>query len=531
MKRIIQISLATLTSIILFSACTKKLDQLPYVQETSEVVYTDPDKVAGALAKLYAGYTLSGQDATDYPDISTTDVGTSVYLRLLWEFQELPTDEAVIGWNDNDLLSYHNLSWAAAGYYNRIMYDRIFFEVAACNEFIREVKAHDYSKFTTDQQATIAQGVLEARFLRAFAYWTAMDLYGNVPFTTETDGVGAYFPKQIKRADLFNYVSSELRNLSDSLPTPGATDYGRANQGASLALLSRLYLNASVYTGTDKYDSCVLYSNKIINSGWYSLNNTYANNFKADNNTSPEMIFPLVADGTRSKSYGNTTFIIHSEVGGNMNNNTAPYGIASGSGWGGMRATKAFVNKFGDPSGATDKRAIFYTDGQNLEITTITSFTDGYAVPKFINLTSTGAAGSDPTQTFADTDFPLFRLAEIYLNYAEATLRGASNGDNALALGYLNALRQRAYGNTLGNITANQMTLNYILDERCRELYFEAIRRTDLVRYNMLTTATYLWPFKGGSSTGTSVDSKYNIFPIPTTDLIANPTLVQNTGY
>ena len=115
--------------------------------------------------------------------------------------------------------------------------------------------------------------------------------------------------------------------------------------------------------------------------------------------------------------------------------------------------------------------------------------------------------------------------------YAEAVLRGGSGGDKTTAVGYINQLRERAYGNTNGNITAADLTLNFILDERGRELYWEGHRRTDLIRFGQFTSATYLWPWKGGVETGTGVDAHYNLFPIPNTDRTANPNLGQNPGY
>ncbi|MFL9482824.1 RagB/SusD family nutrient uptake outer membrane protein [Chitinophagaceae bacterium LWZ2-11] len=517
--------------LFLAAGCSKSLDQKPYVQVTSETVYSSPANIKSALAKLYAGLSLSGQDATTYPDINTQDVGSNVFLRVYWEAQELTTDEAVIGWNDHDLLAYHNMNWTANGYFNQIMYDRVYFEIAACNEFIRQTAGKSFSGFSAQDIANIKVYTNEARYLRAFAYWVAIDLYGNVPFVTENDGVGAYFPKQIQRKDLFTYLETELLDLQNVLPDPGQTDYGRADKGAAWMLLAKLYLNANVYTGTAKNTEAITYCNKIINSNKYALASKYSNLFKTDNNLTKEIIFPIAADGISSQSYGNTTFLVHAEVGGNMNTNTQPYGIAAGGGWSGMRTTKAFVNLFSDPTGNTDQRAIFYTNGQTLEIINISNFGDGYAVPKFINLSSTGQQGSDPTGTFVDTDFPLFRLADVYLMYAEAVLRGGSGGDQTTALNYVNLLRQRAYGNTNGNIASGALTLDFILAERGRELYWEAQRRTDLIRFGKFTDASYLWPYKGGVPAGTGVDAKYNLFPLSATDLIANPNLIQTKGY
>jgi hypothetical protein len=177
-----------------------------------------------------------------------------------------------------------------------------------------------------------------------------------------------------------------------------------------------------------------------------------------------------------------------------------------------------------------DSRAMFYTDGQNLEIEDIPTFTDGYAVTKFKNIDSNGNQGVDTSGNFVDTDLALIRLAEIYLNYAEATLRGGG-GDMNLAVTKVNELIERGYGNSSYNISSSDLTLDFILDERSRELYWEGQRRTDLVRYGYFTTSSYVWPFKANQVEGSSTDSYRNIFPIPSSSISANPNLQQNEGY
>jgi hypothetical protein len=236
-----------------------------------------------------------------------------------------------------------------------------------------------------------------------------------------------------------------------------------------------------------------------------------------------EVIFAVPFDGTYTRTWGGTTFIISAAVGGTMN--PSDFGISGG--WGGTRTTKAFVQKFTDITGNTDSRAMFYTDGQSLEINDVGFFTEGYAITKFKNVKRDGAPGSNQTHT--DTDFPMFRLADAYLMYAEAVLRGGSGGDNGTAIGYVNELRQRAYGNASGNVS--NIDLDFILDERARELYWECHRRTDLVRYGLFTGGDYIWPWKGKTMDGMATDARYNLFPIPSSDLTANLNLKQNPGY
>jgi len=283
-----------------------------------------------------------------------------------------------------------------------------------------------------------------------------------------------------------------------------------------------------VYVGTSKYTECITALNKLFDSGAYSLSTNYMHNFVADNHTSPEMIFPFTYDGQRTQSYGGMVYLIHAPIGGSMNS-MAIFGVQNP--WGGIRTTSAFVSKFTDISGATDKRALFYTDGQSLEINDIGVFTDGYAMTKFRNRQLDNNLPPNPHPDFVNTDYPMFRLADAYLMYAEAVLRGGAGGSLTQALTYVNLVRQRAYGDTSGNITQPELTLSFILDERAREMYWEGHRTTDLIRYGLFTGGTYLWPWKGNVKEGVATASYRDLFPIPAADLAANPTLVQNPGY
>jgi hypothetical protein len=513
-------SIAVLFAALMVTSCVKDLNLTPKDPNilTSLTVYGTPAAYKEGLAKLYATFALSGQQGpAGQADIAGIDEGFSNYLRQYWNAQELSTDEAVMAWNDASIKDFHWQTWAPNDVFIAAIYSRIMYTVALCNEYIRATAGK------TD--ADIVKYAAEARFLRALAYSHAIDLFGNPPFVTEADSPGAFFPKQTTRTELFTYIETELKAIENSLGAP-KFEYGRADQAAAWTLLAKLYLNAKTYNGIDRNADCVTYCNKVIAAG-YTLNAKYANNFTADNNLSPEMIFPITNDGQHTQSYGGMTYLVHSEIGGTMS--PAQFGV--GGGWGGIRTTKALVNKFPDVTGAADKRAMFWTDGQKLEITDIGQFTDGYAITKYSNLTSTGAAAPHAHPDFVDTDYPMFRLADVYLMYAEATLRGASTGNAATALGYVNAIRTRAYGNATGNITTTQMTLDFILDERSRELYWEGTRRTDLIRYAKFTGGAYLWPWKGKVAAGASTETFRDLYPIPSNDLGANPTLKQNTGY
>ncbi|MGI4831973.1 MAG: RagB/SusD family nutrient uptake outer membrane protein [Janthinobacterium lividum] len=520
------------------AACTKDLDRSPFYDLNTESVYTNPANYIEVLAKLYAGFNLSGQGTTGNPDVfagAGKDEGETSYLRAWWYLQELTTDEAVVAWNSGPLQELNTNTWSSSNDLINNSYTRIFYEVAACNEFIRESSDDKLSsRNITGTDADNARvDRTEARFLRALAYYHALDMYANVPFVTEADAPSKNLPKQTTRAALFAYIESELKAIEPLLTPARQGPYGRADQGAAQTLLARLYLNAEVYTGTARYTDCLTYCNKILAEG-YKLAPAYRLLFLADNNVTAasEIIFPITSDGLVSQTYGGTTYLVHAAVGGRMIGSA--YGISSG--WAGNRTRQNIPLLFSAAASGTDSRAMFFRVGQRLNVDTLTQFSNGYGVTKWRNVTSTGAAGHDPTGTFVDTDFPMFRLADVYLMYAEAVLRGGTGGSQAQALTYVNALRDRAYNNpaggTDGHITlADLATPNFILDERGRELYWEGTRRTDLVRFGRYTTATYLWPWKGGVAAGKAIDNTRNIYPLPSTDIVANPSLVQNPGY
>lgn len=614
-----------------FTSCHDDLNQSPLDPDlfTEQDVFSNAVEAKSALAKLYSSLALTGQQGpAGNPDLDPNDIdeGFSQYSRMLFNLNELTTDHAVIGWGDAGLPDLHGQYWSSSNDFSEAMYYRLAQEVSFCNSFIENA-----SQLEDDE----VQGfIAEARFLRAFTYYNLIDFYGNVPLQTV---VSTELPLQSTREELFSFVEAELLEIEELLISDGANEYGRVDQVAAWALLSKLYLNAESWTGQNRYSDCITYSDKVINST-YSLNTNDANGngsaydelFLADNDVNGaqnEFIFALNFDGLQSTTYGGTTFLVHGSIGGSMI--ASEYGVNGG--WAGMRTTKNLVNKFAndiddlnaalgslsdwglvgdatvnawdgpdmemyqtapnqyelyadlnagelkfrfnedwgqnygdtdadgtlEPGGAniaiaaagtyfvtldldgltysitpfsSDKRGMFYTDGQNLEISDIGSFEDGYAVTKFKNIDSSGSQGNDSSGEFASTDLPLIRVAEIYLNYAEASLRGGG-GDSNLALTLVNNLRERAYGNMSGNISSGELTLDFILDERSRELYWEGQRRTDLIRYGLFTTDTYLWPFKGNDEFGTSVPAFRRLFPLPSSTLTTNPNLSQNEGY
>ena len=540
MKKYIKHSIFGVILALSLSACMKDLDQEPIDPDsfTEKDVFKNATEAKGALAKIYASLSLTGQKGPSGDgDIAGADEGSTGYTRMQFYLQVASTDEAIIRWSDAGVPDFHNMSWTPANTFNNAYYNRLGQQIAFANSFIDNAQA-----LASDPE--VGYYIAEARFIRAYAYYNVIDAFGKAPLVTSSKA--DLKPAQNTRAELFNFVESELKDLEGKLKAARANEYGRVDVVAAQALLARLYLNAKVYIGQDKYTDCITYAKKVIASS-YSLNTTDANNngtaydelFLADNNSNGaqnEFIFLASFDGLNTKTYGGTAFIIHGATGGNMNASS----LGINDGWSGLTAPKEFVNKFevsarnsnNEPTAWKDKRAMFYTDGQTYENTDLKDFTkSGYAITKFKNITSTGAAGKDPEKKFPDTDLPLIRLAEVYLTYAEAVLRGGTGGDRATALGYINQLRTRAYGNASGNIADSALTLDFILDERARELYWEGLRRTDLIRYGKFTGGAYLWSFKGGAASGVAVPDYRNLYPIPQDARTANDNLTQNTGY
>ena len=533
---IIKFTFITFIVTILASSCAKKLDLFPQNDLTPEKAYSTPAGYKSVLAKIYGTMATSGNTGpAGSADISGgLDEGSQIaFIRMFFNCQELPTDEAVVAWNDQTIQDFHNFKWTDGDPFLKGIYARPIYNVTLINEYLRECTDAKVAErgFSGTDAAEIKKSVAEVRFLRAFNYWVMMDLFGKSTFVTEEDKIGATLPRQILRADLFTYIETELKAIEGALAPVKTIEYGRVDQGAAWALLARIYLNAGVYTGTPRYTDAVTYAGKVIGGG-YSLHPSYPQAFMADNEKAKnEFIYAINCDGLKTTGFGNTTFFAHCAAGEDF----ADFGVNGG--WFGYRATAAFVNLFEDKTGATDKRALFTTSkygtsSAQLVINDISNFSQGPRVKKYVNIRTDGLPVSDVNRNFSDVDFPVFRLSEMYLIYAEAVLRGGTGGSTATALSYINKIRERAFGNTsTGQISSGSLTIPFILDERGRELYWEGHRRTDLIRYGLLTTGTYLWPWKGGVSSGTAVDAKYNLFAIPASNIVANSNLTQNPGF
>ena len=517
----IKFKLLAFAAVVMLStqSCLRDLDTEPKYDMTLEyILQQDPKAVEGMLSRLYASFALSSVKGPGDSDISGADPGESPFIRGLVNLQDFTADGMKNRWGDNGLDQLTTTSnWTDTNKFFKYAYDRIYYTVPQATNLILIMKS-DNVKYENKDQV-----VSELRFLRALSYYYLIDLFGKgVLVNDETFNTSTPLP-EASRTELFTFVESELKDIEGKLPAQNS--YARANKSAARMLLAKLYLNAEVYTGTPRYNDAAAYISKVISEGGYQLEGNFRKNFSADNNTSKEIIFPLIADAASSQSFGNTTYIVNGSI---STDTMTPADFGATDGWAGHRATKAWYGLFaGSAAGlqsSTDVRAkLFWSTGHNWEMNDYKTWTDGFPSDKFWNKNSDGSGSAT---SFSSTDFPLFRLSDAYLIYAECAVRGAAGTSMGQAITYFNQVRTRA-----GAPVVSVLSLDEVLNERGRELGLEGVRRQDLIRFGKFTGGSYLWPWKGGVKNGAAISDNYKLFPIPSTALQANPNLTQNPGY
>lgn len=550
------------------SSCIGDLDTVPLnpYDRVPETAYgKDEAGYLNGLAKIYFQFV-----SNDTRDLQVSDGGAAELIRAFWSVQETTTDEAKCAWEaDAWVRSLNTDTWTEAqNDATYAVYIRTLQGISYVNEYLRQTTDSKLDERGVDDavRAKVAQFRAEARFLRAYFYWMAIDAFGNVPFVTEDSpfGTGVY-PEQGTRQELFDYCIGELEDLiSPQSAMPEArTNYPRADKGSVKGLLARMYLNAEVYSGTAMWQEARDMAKDIIDNLGYELADNYPDLFRGDNGENPdarkEFLFAAAYDAEQTQSYGGTTYltlaaiaaediaqvpVFEDEEGNPLDEETMltfyPNGVNNG--WAGIRVPYEFVSRYFNVRNADygtgeyeceDKRGaegMFYIKGREESMDgALYKFTNGWSCLKFNNAPHDRNPlywGEEAaSKAYSDIDFPLIRLGEIYLIYAEACLRTHSTDD---AIPYLQDLAERA--GVEG--PASSYTEDWILQERARELYWEGHRRTDLIRFGKFHSGDFLWPYKGGDSfNGQSFERYKTLFALPLTDLAANPTLKQNEGY
>lgn len=542
MKRYIKSALAPAAALLISLAstsCLNDLDKEPISPKIDLNVNND-----GLLNKCYANFGIngngSGSNSDDDPDVKGfNDPGMTGLVRAMFNMNELPTDEATCSWGDG-LQELNSAKFDPSHAWVKLYYTRLTLGITFCNQYLEVAGGEDKQK------------TAECRFLRAMQYYLLMDAYGNVGFSTSLEK-----PQRMERAELYKWLVEELTAIEPDLAEPRVktgsdADYGRVDKAACWMLLSRLYLNAEVYSGKAEWQKAKDYAKKVMDSP-YDINTTsvgrwsaYQLVFMGDNDRSAaakEILFPIVNISGKTASYGNSLFLIAAcfdpSMHANPNDPTGSNGLV-GQQWIGLHPRTALLKKFFPSTSAPevpsyemtsqagDDRAIFWGEGRSYEIENITKSAEGYGVCKFLNYNSDNSTHADPT--FADMDWPFMRAAEAYLNYAEADARLNGGKTSQEGTRVLNKLRARANASTRAE--SSNYSLNEICDEWAREFYFEGMRRTTLVRFGLFGGNTgYNWDWKGGESAGKNFEAYKNIYPIPLTQLQSNTNLKQNPGY
>ena len=542
-----------------FVSCADELN-IKSIDPQSTPTYT----VEGLLAKQYATLGLTGQKGPAGSADLSGDEGESGFIRTIFNLQELMTDETAWAYQaDNAIAPITNFSWNSGNDRVNWAYQRLIFNITQYNFFISEQSG----SLSEDQ-------IAEVRFLRALNYYYFLDLYRRAPFKLTFDDS---LPTEIKGKDLYDWLDNELTTIEPLMAEVGAynnsENFGRADRGAAYALHARLALNSAVYTNgqVKDYQKAIDYCDKIIDSNKYDLcreakngYSGYQQLFMGDNDKNPEamkeIIFPIRQDGVKTRAYAGTSYLVNATSIAGM-----PY-VSTSDAWKCLFARVDLVKKFfpneeempkaekedliNNPTKeqviakdnekhistadviaqAKDDRALFYMgiggcDGKVRTLTpgdAITGPLNGASIVKWSNFHADGEPQHH--QNYSDTDFPMFRLAEIYLTRAEAKYRLNGSQDG---LADINLVQGRAHRTALATGVDDQT----LIDEWCREFYLEGRRRSDLVRFGLFTGSKYLWNFKGGVSNGSGIESYYDIYPIPGNETKNNPNMTQNPKY
>lgn len=567
------------------SSCVGDLDQVPddpHVIAPDQFASNPREYLGGVMAKCYSGIAVSGQGGAGSSDISGLDNGTSCWSRAIFMLEEFTTDEVNWIWPDAGVFDLCTGTWSASNANIFGTYSRLYTHIAICNNFLRLANNPGEYDIVIDEslQPEIDQFKLEARALRDLSYYYVIDLFGNAVRAWDDMPYGEV-PQQTTRQALFEEVTADLEEVVAEWPTSLNKQnvvYGRIGRDAVMALLCKFYLNAEVYVGKPMYDKVLYYANQIIanhqgggfqNSG---LANDYLAIFCGNNDmfmpggslsaAQNEILWGIPYSTDLTESYGGSMFLIASAITdegkeadpskGFMNHTW--YGINAQ--WGCMHARQQFSNlfDFNGPTSNDGRVEIWGTSayGFNIENTEFSNFLDGYAAIKFTNCMADATGnlprweadnglirvGEQPVRSnanFPDTDLPIIRLAEVYLIAAEAEYKA---GNPATAVNYINLLRERACNRmynpaTLPACTTGELSDDYILAERARELYWENVRRTDLIRFGKFAgQSSYSWTWLNNMPTHGSMPAYMNLFPIPQ-DVIATygSTYKQNPGY
>lgn len=443
---------------------------------------------------------------------------------------------------------------------------------------------------TAISQAEVDQFCREARAIRAFTYYQVIDQFGRATLAWDNQQSGEMPAQASSRNALFRQVLADLEDVEKNWDSSQGLIYGRISRESVQALLCRYYLNAEIFSeGTmqDGWQKCWNMAQKIIANHeginqYGGLVPDYLSVFCGSNDMFlpggklsqlNEILWGVPMEQDYTTAWGGTQFLVSAPLKNNSEGSLDPADedafcnpdwYMAGDAWGCAGSRQQLNEKFEFTDGlCPDVRTyLWLTDQagceQDISQRKMRTLSACWKPIKFTNL-ECNADGSmpmfqDPVNglnragvhtegvnektgekeitmgsfiKFVNTDMPLIRLADVYLMAAEASLHNA--GNKADGMKYLNYVRARAKADVLTN--QNEMTEDFVLDERARELYWEGTRRTDLIRNHKFTSG-YTWDWKGGVHSGAPLDSYRTVYPIPANiKNLYGKDMVQNPGY
>lgn len=526
----------SIIGLMLVGSCTN-LDEKNYLYDaaTAENFGQTEAEIVSLIAAAYTN--LYGSFGAD---------GTIMCLT------EVPSDELVVPTRGPD--------WGDGGHWVRLKlhtykpndpkiggtWDFLFKGVNTCNRVLAILEPIG--------TPTSEKFISELKALRAIYYYWLLDLFGNVPISTDFSKTDP--PANNTRKEVYDFVEKELTDALPNLQKTGPNDnatYGRVNYYTAQAVLAKLYLNAQVYTGTAQWDKAIAACDDIINSTKFSLMANYRDNFKKENKGSTEFIWVIPYDDIQATGFNLPHATLHM-----ASQDTYQMG---GQPWNGWASVQEFYNSYIDPAqnpgpqgtvvgldqkgtpttGTLDKRLSNFIVGPQFRADGVTPLADGAAdatdpdgpnivFTPFINELQPGAWRQSGARIGKyefykgmtgqlSNDWVIFRYADILLTKAEAVARKNANWNDGVALALVNQIRT-VHG---GVDPYTTLTVDKFLAERGREMFFETTRRQDMIRFNTYNSAFRFHP--------ADADAHVNIYPIPEAQVNANKNLKQNPGY
>lgn len=499
------IFLAAMVTVIMLGSCTK-LDEETFASVKPSDYYNNEAEALSSVAALYSAM-------TNFANVAAP-----------WTISEIGTDEFVVpgrasgGWYDQNNVDI--MLHKPDGNNQQILnaWNNIFTSgIGAANGLLQNLN-------NSAAVANLKGPIAEARGLRAYFYFYALDFWGNVPISTAPRLDQSNLPATSTRADVFKFVETEMLAAANDLPSVTTVNktayYPRLTKEAIYMALATLYLNAEVYTGTQRWSDAIAMCDKITATGAFALETNVVDCFKAGNKgNTKEVIFAISMDPARSA--GGNPFILYSQPNLDQQRYNLPFAPANG-----FSTHQEALDRYQDrdnrkklieygPQFYADGRPLVDSKGVQLNLVNVTSYNaaldnEGYRVLKYVpeGVTWSGANGNN--------DLVLTRYADVLLTKAEAMFR---SGNVAGALPIVNQLRLRSNASQL-----TVLNLKDIEDERGREFIWEGHRRRDMIRFGDYFIGN--WTFK------TTNDPIWKgIYPIPNLQLSTNPKLKQNPNY